>query len=136
MLFWVSDKCGNVEPVVDDSQIGDVDECVHCERPVQDACEATVVEAESLEAIKREKQETDATRGFYRKFNVTRTDGSSAPGGKHEYCSYFVLDLDHDAFAIPALKSYATACRKTHPALADDIEQLVSSVERGMGRHT
>lgn len=64
----------------------------------------------------------DEGRGVYRKFNVTRTDGSSGPGGKHERCSYFVLDLEHDPFAVPALKAYAAACRETHPQLAIDIE--------------
>ena len=52
-------------------------------------------------------------RGIYRKFNVTRTDGSSEPGGKHEHCKYFVLDLEHDPFAKPALRKYAEACRET-----------------------
>lgn len=28
----------------------------------------------------------DKTRGIYHKFNVTRTDGSSAPDGKHDGC--------------------------------------------------
>jgi hypothetical protein len=63
--------------------------------------------------------------GLYRKFRVTRTDGSSRKGKKHADCSYFVLDLEHDPFAIPALRAYAEACRKTHPDLADDIEALV-----------
>jgi hypothetical protein len=61
-------------------------------------------------------------RGICRKYNVTRTDGSSGPGGKHERCAYFVLDLEHDPYAVPALKAYAEACRGTHPQLAIDIE--------------
>lgn len=64
------------------------------------------------------------TSGLYRKFEVTRTDGSSAPGKKHDGCSYFVLDLDHDAHAIPALRAYARSCRKDYPALADDLESF------------
>ena len=63
-------------------------------------------------------------RGIYRKFNVTRTDGSSEPGGKHEHCKYFVLDLEHDPFAKPALRKYAEACRETHPDLARDLESM------------
>jgi hypothetical protein len=71
-------------------------------------------------------------RGIYRKFNVTRTDGSSEPGGKHAECSYFVLDLRHDPFAIPALQAYADACAETYPGLADDLQSMIE-VERVRG---
>jgi hypothetical protein len=67
------------------------------------------------------------TDGIHRKYVVTRTDGSSEPGGKHADCAYFVLDLEHDEFAIPALQAYAKACRKTHPELADDIDTIVAN---------
>lgn len=70
---------------------------------------------------------TDESRGVYRKYDVTRTDGSSGPDGKHEKCSYFVLDLAHDDFALPALKAYAKACAKTHPALAEDIQRIIET---------
>lgn len=70
---------------------------------------------------------SDRTAGIYRKYVVTRTDGSTGPGGKHERCAYFVLDLEHDEFAIPALKAYAKACHKTHPALAADIDEIVTA---------
>lgn len=66
-------------------------------------------------------------REIHRKYVVTRTDGSSGPGGKHEDCAYFVLDLECDAFAIPALKAYAKACRKEQPALASDIDHIIES---------
>lgn len=64
---------------------------------------------------------SDTERGYYRKFKVERTDGTSAPGEKHEDCEYFVLDLFHDPHAIPALEAYRAACMTTHPALADDL---------------
>lgn len=67
-------------------------------------------------------QLVDKTKvGLYRKFNVTRTDGSSAPGGKHEDCEYFVLDMTHDPFALPALTAYASACAVKYPPLAADL---------------
>jgi len=66
-------------------------------------------------------------KGIYRKFNVSRTDGRDAPGEKHHGCHYFVLDLDHDPFAVPAMKKYALACREKCPELADDIEGWVES---------
>jgi hypothetical protein len=70
---------------------------------------------------------SDKGRGIYRKFEIKRTDGSSEPGGKHEQCAYFVLDLEHDEFAIPALEAYASAADKTHPALARDIRAVIAA---------
>lgn len=67
------------------------------------------------------------SRGIYRKYIVERTDGSSGPGGKHEHCRYFVLDLAHDPFALPALRAYAKACEKTHPILATDLRLILAS---------
>jgi len=48
------------------------------------------------------------TRGLHGKFIVRRTDGRDEPGGKHDGCFYFVLDLTHDE-----------AARSILPALAD-----------------
>jgi hypothetical protein len=59
--------------------------------------------------------------GLYRKYVIERTDGSSEPGKKHEKCDHFVLDFNHDPFALPAILAYAQACRKTHPELANDL---------------
>jgi hypothetical protein len=61
-------------------------------------------------------------RGLYEKFKrIERTDGKSAPGEKHDGCEYFVLDLTHDPFALPALEAYRDACRASHPRLAADL---------------
>lgn len=73
---------------------------------------------------------SDSQRGIYRKYDVKRADGSSEPGRKHAECTYFVLDLEHDMYAIPALKAYAAACRATYPALARDIDSLVAEATR------
>lgn len=67
----------------------------------------------------------DRTRGLYDKFIVERTDGKSAPGGKHDGCQYFVLDLNCDPHAWPALAAYADACREDYPLLARDIDALL-----------
>lgn len=64
-------------------------------------------------------------RGVYRKFQIERTDGKSASGEKHHSCHYFVLDLTHDPFAIPALRAYAEACRPSRPQLAHDLWKTV-----------
>ena len=69
----------------------------------------------------------DKTKGLIGKFNVTRTDGKSEPGEKHENCRYFVLDLDHDPFAIEALKTYALMCKKEYPLLATDLIRIVAA---------
>jgi hypothetical protein len=59
--------------------------------------------------------------GLYHKFTVTRTDGTSAPGQKHDGCEYFVLDITHDPHAYAALRAYADSCQKEYPKLADDL---------------
>ena len=72
----------------------------------------------------------DKQIGLYQKYYVERTDGSSGPGGKHENCSYYVLDLVHDEFAIPALRAYAAACRGEYPQLAADIDDIITNSEK------
>ncbi len=66
----------------------------------------------------------DTARGLYNKFVVTRTDGRSAPGEKHEGCQYFILDVTHDPFAGAALRAYADQCETHYPQLAKDLRQL------------
>ncbi|HUU23765.1 MAG TPA: hypothetical protein VM389_14620 [Phycisphaerae bacterium] len=68
----------------------------------------------------------DKTKGLYGKYGIERRDGSSGPGGKHEGCRYFVLDLDHDAHAVAALAAYATSCEADYPLLADDLRALLA----------
>lgn len=58
---------------------------------------------------------------IFDKFHVIRTDSTDGPGGKHDGCEYFVLDLTHDPYAEPAIMAYADACEITHPTLAADI---------------
>lgn len=66
--------------------------------------------------------------GIYHKFDVTRTDGQSAPGGKHDKCEYFVLDLTHDPYALSAVRAYATACKKEYPVLSKELETKISLI--------
>lgn len=65
--------------------------------------------------------------GIYEKFVVNRTDGSSEPGGRHEHCQYFVLDISHDPFAVPALRAYSEACAAEYPVLSVELQALVSA---------
>jgi hypothetical protein len=76
----------------------------------------------------------DKNRGIYHKFDVTRTDGSSGPGGKHQSCFYFVLDLDHDPHAKAALAAYAESCRAEYPRLAEDLDLNVAQCDFGKSR--
>lgn len=67
-------------------------------------------------------------QGIYRnKFNVTRTDGTSSPGGKHANCKYFVLDLNHDPHALPAIRAYAESCKATYPKLAEELQLVLTN---------
>lgn len=76
-----------------------------------------------------EAEATKAITGVYQKYVVTRTDGSSELGGKHHGCDYFVLDLTHDDFALPALIAYEKACRSKFPALADDLKRKIEIMQ-------
>ena len=67
----------------------------------------------------------DKSKGLYNKYRVERTDGKSQPGEKHFGCEYFVLDLTHDPFALPALMAYSEACNAEYPKLAIDLMKKV-----------
>ncbi len=67
--------------------------------------------------------------GIYQKFKIERVDGSSGPDGKHEHCTYFVLDWKHDRYAVPAARAYAIACEKRYPALAEDLRARANEAE-------
>lgn len=73
---------------------------------------------------------SDTTRGLHNKYVVVRTDGSSVEGGKHHGCRYFVLDLDHDQHAVPALLAYARSCVLDSPQLAADLWDVAADVGR------
>lgn len=62
-------------------------------------------------------------RGVFNKYRVERLDGKSAPGRKHDGCAYFVLDIDHDPHALPALLAYADSCEEEIPLLARDLRK-------------
>ena len=70
---------------------------------------------------------SDPTLGMVNKFRVERTDGSSAPGQKHHQCRTYVLDLDHDRHAIPALMAYIQSAR------AGAFGRLASDLDRWLG---
>lgn len=60
-------------------------------------------------------------QGIFHKFTVNRVDGSDQPGGKHEGCDYFVLDMGHDPHAKAAIQAYAVSCAQSHPQLSAEL---------------
>ena len=76
----------------------------------------------------------DKTQGITEKFLVERVDGKSEPFKKHWGCAYFVLDLDHDPHAIPAIRAYADSCeRDGYAALARDLRDRALDMEDALG---
>jgi hypothetical protein len=73
---------------------------------------------------------SEPDRGLYEKYIVRRSDGADSPGGRHDGCRYFVLDLDCDPYALPAIVAYFVACQATHPLLALDLATIIASKKR------
>jgi len=74
----------------------------------------------------------DRDRGLYGKFfPPERADGEHKPGGKHDGCDYFILDLTHDEFAIPSIQAYALACAQSYPKLSVDLMRKVHEAHTG-----
>lgn len=72
---------------------------------------------------------TELETGLLNKYTVYRNDGRDCPGRMHHGCHYFVLDLDHDAIAVEALKFYAENFRETHPEIFADLQALIEEHE-------
>ncbi len=70
-------------------------------------------------------------RGLINKYTVYRRDGRDKQGDKHRNCRYFVLDVSHDRFAIPALTAYANACLASKPKLAEDLFEMALTAFNG-----
>lgn len=56
---------------------------------------------------------------LYGRYTITHKDGKPVDPGKR----YFVLAVDTDAGAIPALVAYVDAIKATHPTLAADLQR-------------
>jgi hypothetical protein len=68
----------------------------------------------------------DRNEGLYEKYHVRRHGDE----GKHFKCEYFVLDWNHDRFAVPAARAYADACEKDYPQLAADLRTKADEAEK------
>ena len=72
----------------------------------------------------------DRERGLYDKFMVERMDVEAAE--RHRDCEYFVLDLNHDALALPALQAYIAAAREHgYHRLAADLQKKLDEAQGG-----
>ena len=71
--------------------------------------------------LERDPNRPAEEQGLFRKFVVSRVDGSDQPGGKHDGCQYFVLDMTHDEHAPAALRAYAESCKASHPELSAEL---------------
>lgn len=79
----------------------------------------------------------DTNRGLSHKFNVTRIDGSDAPGERNHGHRYLVLDLDKlptDAHAKAAVIAYAESCeddfRMICSAIADHVVRVANETNQ------
>lgn len=93
------------------------------------ALDRQIAEAEHFATYQQEEKTAKPVdlRPLHGKFIVKRTDGLDSPGNKHESCRYFVLDIDHDPHARPALAAYAADCAATRPNLARDLLTFVET---------
>ncbi len=64
----------------------------------------------------------DQDRGLRLKWEVRRLED---PTGRHRACQTFVLDLQHDPYAVYAIEAYATACERLFPKLAAELREAV-----------
>ena len=64
--------------------------------------------------------------GLTQKFYVVRLDPASQR--RHRTCRSFVLDIDHDPHALPAIEAYAASVEDKEPELARDLEVIVEKV--------
>lgn len=70
----------------------------------------------------------DKTKGWIRKYIVRRSDDTDQPGGKHDGCDLFVMDLTHDPLAIIPMLEYAyNANIAGYKPLAREIVQKVTA---------
>ena len=66
-------------------------------------------------------------KGLVNKYTVYRRDGRDNQGDKHRNCRYFVLDVSHDPFAVPALRAYAEACKEKKPVLSAQLIDMADA---------
>lgn len=99
-------------------------------RSVEDAARAIadLYKKTQVATVDPSPEPVDETHlGLHAKYRVERLDGRSAPGEKHHGCYYFVLDVDHDPYAVPALQAYVDACGIDYPKLALDLLDLLDN---------
>lgn len=61
---------------------------------------------------------------IYHKFHVFRVDPEAQV--RHRDCFHWVLDVDHDPYALAALRAYAVACEEEDPELSRELITMVN----------
>ena len=79
----------------------------------------------------RDPSKSNSEQGLYTKFRVARIDGRDVAGGDRHGARYFVLDLDHDEHALPAIRAYIESCEDEYPSLAGDLRAQVDRIIPG-----
>jgi len=77
----------------------------------------------------REHHDACEHEGLYHKYQVTRADGSDAPGGRHHGCRYLVLDLTHDPSARFAARMFAEDIADSRARLSAALLALLAREE-------
>ena len=75
-------------------------------------------------------------KGLQQKYEIKRTDGSDNPGGEHEDCFLFVLDITHDPSAREAVEFYARTVQDTRPKLSADLYKVLDEYYEGESART
>lgn len=66
-------------------------------------------------------------RGLEKRYEVKRLND---PAKKHKDCKYFVLDPQHDKYALPALKGYAQSVLFEYPTLGREILEWIRNISQ------
>lgn len=73
------------------------------------------------------KDDPDKERGLYPKFKVERLNPEA--NLKHIGCEHFVLDLNHDQFAVFAIEAYADKAREHgYTKLANELSDKAAKI--------
>lgn len=68
----------------------------------------------------------DKNLGLYGKYHVRRLNDWR---NKHDHCRYYVLDLNHDRHAQPAIRAYIESCKNEYPRLALELTKLLDTID-------
>ena len=101
----------------------------HNEGPMREACYDVRRELVRMMPTS-ETPKNDHLEGLYPKWTVNRRGDLE---GKHRLCEVFVLDWNHDPFAVSAALAYVAVCQSEYPLLASDLRWRAREVLSRLG---